>query len=122
MKSPKFEEIERIRDRVRVALSWIGEGVWGDFDPEDPDDVALLRFDVDRLVDAEWLPVDDASYCTRLRVDLDRVILEDCVARILDEVYEPVSYGYSVKKLCERLSWITPEAGVLGASKAVSTP
>jgi len=38
---------------VRVELEWIGEGYEGDYDPEDPEDVPLLRFTVYRR-EGDW--------------------------------------------------------------------
>ena len=56
-----------------VRADWYnaGEGLRGDYNPEDPDDINLLRFDIyintaeHTAQNAKWSEVDDASYCTR---------------------------------------------------------
>ena len=47
---------ELIKDRVKVEWVELGEGWWGDYDPDDPMDEELLRFDVSWLDDAgQWV-------------------------------------------------------------------
>lgn len=91
---------------VRVEWVNLGEGCWGDYDPDDPEDENLLRFDVSRLVDNNWEMVDDASYCTGISAETPRETLIHLLEVIMGEVYEPVTQGHSIKKICERLSWI----------------
>lgn len=93
---------------VMVEFEAIGEGRSGDYDETDPFDIELLRFTVSRMESGEWVPVEDASYCTRVPVDTDAKTLALLLAGLFREVYAPVSAGESVKRLCERLSWITP--------------
>jgi len=101
-----FEEIEVKSGSVKVVLEDIGEGYNGDFDEDDPEDAALIRFTVYKKEGKEWVQVDDASYCTTMTILDDREKLT-CIARsILEEVKDPIESGYSVKKLCERLSWL----------------
>ncbi len=99
-----------IKDNVKVTLDdETNEGYFGDYNPEDPDDALLLRFSVDFMPagESEWQEVDDSSYCTRVpssEVNSDRAnALLNC---IMDEVYSPLQGGYSIKKTCEKLSWI----------------
>ena len=68
-------------DGIRVEWVDIGEGIDGYYNPDDPDDVELLRFDV-RLNTSEWPTTDfddepdedgwyqaqDSSYCTQVPV------------------------------------------------------
>ena len=56
-------------DGIRVEWEDIGEGICGDYNPEDPDDHPLLRFSVSILLDGQWEAVEDASYCTQMPVD-----------------------------------------------------
>ena len=91
---------------VSVELEDIGEGLSGDYDPNDKDDIPLLRFTV--LKDGE--PVDDASYCTQVPTDITPTEATNVLATIMNEVAEPLAQGYSIKKMCERLSWIDREA------------
>jgi len=101
--------MELIKNNVKVEWVELGEGFSGDYDPDDPDDVELLRFDVSVLIDKEWVDPGDASYCTLFPVNESDEIKMKALKLIMDEVYEWASQGYSVKKLCERLSWINPE-------------
>ena len=94
--------------RITVELEHIGEGWDGDYDPEDSNDDALLRFTV--LKNDE--PVDDASYCTQLPDSLSKNQQLQVATFILDWVYEPLVAGHSIKKLCERLSWIDKDGKV----------
>jgi hypothetical protein len=106
-----FEELaltDKLEGRVRVTLEYIGEGYNGDYNPEDSEDEPLIRFTVDKREPGAdyWEAVDDASYCTQLSIFLPRQQLESIARSILAEVTDPVLSGYSIKKLCERLSWI----------------
>jgi hypothetical protein len=91
---------------VTVELDDIGEGLSGDYDPEDKDDIPLLRFTV--LKDNE--PVEDASYCTQVPTNVTITEATKILGAIMNEVAEPLEQGYSIKKMCERLSWIDKEA------------
>ena len=91
---------------VTVELADIGEGLSGDYDPDDKDDIPLLRFTV--LKDDE--PVEDASYCTQVPTDITPNEAAEILSAIYLEVAEPVMQGLSIKKMCERLSWIDREA------------
>jgi len=113
-----------IRDRVKVEWVELGEGVCGDYDEENPEDVELLRFDVSFLLNPDddptqysnsyveeepgvvWIDPGDASYCTQVPVSSTPEQRKALLEIIMDEVYEPLMDGHSVKKICERLSWI----------------
>ena len=90
------------RGTVTVQFENLDEGYCGDYDPDNPEDENLLRF----TVYLNGVEVEDASYCTQITADTDPEIVKQAAARILNEVYEPLTHGYSVKKLCEGLSWI----------------
>lgn len=98
---------ELIDGDVRVAWSELGEGYNGFYDPEDPEDKELLRFDVYRWDGIDWEPVDDASYCTAVPVDTPAERQTELLRVIMDEVKDDVLAGISIKKKCEYLSWIT---------------
>jgi hypothetical protein len=102
------------RDDVTVEWESIGEGYSGDYDPEDPTDKPLLRFYVThRNVSPSglvaWDDVEDASYCTTIPEETPEPVLMQLLQYLLDEFYEPVMAHQSVKKLGERLSWISPD-------------
>lgn len=93
-----------------VEWSELGEGIDGDYQPDDAEDVELLRFDVSRKVGDSWEAIDDASYCTQVPVSATPDQRMKGLQLIMDEVYEWASQGYSIKKVCERLSWISLES------------
>lgn len=104
-------EVSLVKDSVRVDVSWIGEGRSGDYDPEDPSDMPLYRFEIyskDEEIDPEedpWSEVEDSSYCTNLDTSLPVQALEAFAQIIMSEVYDSVSSGQSIKRCCEDLSW-----------------
>lgn len=103
-----------IKGNRKVQWVDLGEGFYGDYDPSDPDDQALLRFDVLQLVDVfdnpnadpvdeMWEPIDDASYCTQMPADSSEDVL-----RRGAEIIMAATYGKSnIKKICEELSWMS---------------
>jgi hypothetical protein len=102
-------EYQLVDGNVRVVLhDSTNEGWGGDYDSSDPDDQLLLRFDVDERIGNtdSWQPIDDASYCTALPANTPRKFLDKALQLIMLEVKEAVDTGYSIKKTCERLSWI----------------
>ena len=97
---------------VRADWYRAGEGICGDYDPLDPDDVELLRFDIyyrENPFSDEWLEVEDASYCTQIPADTP----EEILAKKLNVIYERYAAilesdpEQSVKKMGEELSWIS---------------
>ena len=96
------------REGYAVELEDIGEGRSGDYNEDDPHDSPLLRFYVrKRSAAGELEDVDDASYCTRIPATLNEDAQRRCAQYILGEVLACVSTGASVKKTCERLSWLS---------------
>jgi hypothetical protein len=118
-----FQEIEVVRGDVQLVWEWIGEGYEGDFNDEDPDDEPLLRFSVYArnlddtareemgYPDEEWVPVEDASYCTGVSAKEDREELTKALELMSDRVWgafqsdSPPTFG--LKGTCEDLSHIT---------------
>jgi len=104
---------------LRVDWYNADEGWNGDYDPEDPDDVNLLRFDVYVMREPEpwddsddgWRAVDDASYCTQMPANTKPEILERALRRLFAEYEDALESDHdcSVKKLGESLSWISPD-------------
>ena len=105
-----FEELqlENTSGTVQVEFEWIGEGLSGDYNENDPEDIPLLRFTVSKkefAADEYWEPVDDSSYCTQISINTDRGKLESILRSFMAELECPVLEGESTKRLCERLSW-----------------
>ena len=109
-----------IRDsKLRVDWYNAGEGWNGDYDPENPEDDNLLRFDVYVKTDdpswehtGGWEAVEDGSYCTRVPADTDpkelKRLLEIIFENYREVIEDYINNGTSVKKLGESLSWISP--------------
>ena len=96
--------MEKILGNYKAEFIDIGEGYNGEYDPTDPNDVALLRFDVYELVDGEWETIDDTSYCTAMPVDTPDDVLDKALTHLLEEM----SNATSKKKCGETLSWMNP--------------
>lgn len=96
---------------LQVVIENLDEGISGDYNPEDPDDINLLRFSVYVLRTHHWEAVDDASYCTNLAADTDPKILERAAALLFKEYYNALNSdrAVSVKKLGEQLSHISAD-------------
>lgn len=96
-----------VKDNVKVAFDDIGEGLHGEYDP---DDISLLRFYVSVWDenDEDWRDVEDASYCTMLTSDASASVKRRALEQIMDAVYDILHEDSeaSVKKICESLSWI----------------
>ena len=106
-------------DVLRVDWYEAGEGLYGDYNPDNPEDQELLRFDVyikknpkpwDNSDDG-WREVEDASYCTLIPINTSEEILEKALRYIFSEYRDVIKDNNypSVKKLGERLSWISPD-------------
>ena len=98
------------RGRVRVEITDIGEGIQGEYNPEDPQDVSLVRFYVSIYDEThkEWTDVDDASYCTLIPVR-EEVLHIALAEKIMEAVYPPLMAGKDIDRICAALSWTEPE-------------
>ncbi len=97
------------KEPVAVEWEYLEEGYCGDYDEDDPEDEPLLRFTVSQRESGKNGPfrqVDDASYCTHVSAFTPQKILRQYLILILDEVYDEVVAGNSIKRICERISWI----------------
>lgn len=108
-----ISEIVHVEGNIKVVLGWIGEGKSGDFDPNDPTDIPLLRFDIythhslnypfSENNGKKWHPVNDASYCTCLIAD-NKQVAKDASKTIMKMVKGPILSNLPIKKVCEELS------------------
>ena len=105
-KDTRFDEVELIRGDYKVVWEWIGEGVSGDYNPDDPNDVPLLRFSCYKY-DAvqEWLPLEDSSYCTDMPLSSSVRMLAYAAAIIMEAISTKASY----KRELEYLSYFCPQ-------------
>ena len=93
---------------VKVEWEDLGEGISGDYNPDDPTDVSLYRFDIyAKTKGGDWQDIDDASYCTQVPVETDEKILKEGLKMIMVEIFDAVVQGASIKKACEQMSWIS---------------
>lgn len=99
-----MEHYELTRENHKVIWEDIGEGRFGDFDPYNDEDAPLLRFSCYELIDGEWEPMEDASYCTLLPVDSP----EEWLARASESVLSVIGREGSYKHDLEELSWYGP--------------
>ena len=91
----------------KIVFVDIGEGLNGEYNPDDPDDIPLLRFDSYTLVNDDWEPIDDGSYCTQVRADAEDRVLDTLAATIAIGLADACKNGSSPKRYLERMSWIS---------------
>lgn len=92
---------------VRVSFEHIGEGYSGEYNPNDPEDRRLLRFYIEeRDEDGDWNDVDNGSFCTTLTTDTSIKDLVNYLTLIWGRVWEKLLAGESIKRECEKLSWL----------------
>ena len=101
-----------IRGNVRIDWVNLDEGFDGDYDPENPDDVNLLRFDVSMFKNGEWVEVPDGSYCTQVPAKTDKGTLSRILVSFMNEIYDDVVSVGKAKRTCERLSWTAPDSNI----------
>jgi len=92
---------------IRVEFNNIGEGYHGDFNPNDPDDCLLLRFDISKRSDTGWEPVEDASRCTQLPVGAAPEIIFKRALEAHDAVHDALMAGDGIRTICDKLSWMS---------------
>jgi len=105
------DSISAEKDNIKVEIENIGEGICGDYDPNDPEDDNYLRFTVYRKdYKGHFEQVDDASYCTQIPADTPKLLLDRALSYLLKEFHSVLSCDpfQSVKKLGEHFSWISP--------------
>lgn len=97
-----------VKDNVKVEWDSIGEGLHGDYNPRDPEDIELLRFYVSVLRDGIWEEKEDGSYCTNFPVESSVDEKFGGLVILLNRFHDALSSDIevSVKKLGEELSWI----------------
>ena len=94
-----------IRNNVKIEWVNLGEGLDGDYDPENPNDFNLLRFDVSRHDGNDWTAIEDGSYCTMIQANAPYAVLQENLVHFMDTIYDDVSNHGKAKRLCEQLSW-----------------
>jgi hypothetical protein len=127
--APEKDPLGRLLVAGRVKVEWteLGEGVDEDYDPGDPDDIELLRFDFYALVRGQWVTVCNASYCTQVPVATSADVRATLLALLLTQGAPTIEAGLdglsdeeaaaaidanevraTNRNIFAHLSWITP--------------
>jgi len=108
--------------RVFVEWSRQGEGLWGEYDPDDPEDTELLRYDayvrldydMSELIEAAYsyegwgiFVMHSSSFCTNVPVGTSKEDLIRIATYMANELSFCVDYGW--KKRAEEMSWANTE-------------
>jgi len=86
--------------RIKISFSWEGEGYYGDFDSNNPEDKKLYRFTIYKDFKEK------ESRCTQLVVGEDEHCLSQAISTILETTKSSLKRGKSIKKLSDELSWM----------------
>ena len=110
----EYELPSIIRNGVKIDWVNLDEGFDGDYDPENPDDVNLLRFDVSKFDTEtnEWTEVEDGSYCTQVPADTNHATLRRILTSFMDYIYDDVVSVGKAKRKCEQLSWTSLDGNI----------
>lgn len=112
------DEIEIVKGDVKLSWINIGEGICGDYDKSDPEDINLLRFDVyvkeeDEVVyegdvRGNWVPVENGSLCTQVPAATSKEELTRLLNLLMNRFYPVLhnNHEVSIKRLAERMTWI----------------
>lgn len=131
------------RGRVRIEWVELGEGLDGDYDPDDAEDVELLRFDFYGGVGEEWVVVENASYCTRVPVSTPPQRRQELLLELHQAGADSVEQGIAAlvaehggdetaaaasgelhpasRRVFQELSWIG-EDGIAGIGRETAAP
>jgi len=103
--SAKGEFVELIVNDVKVHLSWVGEGISGNFiEAQAEFDEPMLRFSVFKRVERKWVAVENASFCTELSAKVSADILGVAANHVMKTVYSDVVLNYPIRRMCQKLS------------------
>ena len=113
---------EKTRGNCKVEWIDAGEGQWGMYRPEDPNDMRLLRFRSYAKDGDRWMPIQNGSVKTQVRVEEGRemhlLLLDKLLDRIAPRVEqalasEAVRNGALILpeggEFFEQLAWFGPE-------------
>lgn len=87
---------------VLVEFEHIGEGYFGDYEPDNPEDAPLYRVDV-------MTGDDNAGYCTGIVMDLPDVDYQALVEQAADAACWLIERGLSCKAAAAHISWWSVE-------------
>jgi hypothetical protein len=127
--------------QVRVEWDYLGEGLSGDYDEDNPDDEALMRYSAYILATPEntarhdletvdpsdkWGTRQDGSYCTNTPYDTDPQTLRALAQMIADRLADAATNG-TWKRTAEEMSyahpdWVTAPAATASAPLPSTLP
>lgn len=106
--------------RIRMELEDIGEGLLsGDYDPDDPDDVPLMRFGfyATNPDETDLVELDNTSFCTDIDARAPWEVKLACACEIFGLVIGHLSlgaeeevdgsFGRQAGSACEKASWVS---------------
>lgn len=126
MKTTEYMCYHPYNSNLKVEWVDLGEGLDGDYNPNDPDDMELLRFDVSyrETRNDEWEAVPDSSYCTMVQNTTPPKVLKE----LLRIIYNTVCPCWlrpprvSVKRICEGFSWLNGEVETINRTPDEDLP
>lgn len=132
MMSKERVGFQLVQGNAKIEWVELGEGRSGDYNPDDPCDVELLRFDTffrpqpgqDAQDDPDedgWVTCHDGSYCTLVPVSTPPDVRQVLLIELMAAMHEAIGQD-RVKKIAERCSWITEDgldARMLRASRTL---
>lgn len=86
-----------------------GEGLNGRYDPDNPNDIPVMRFFIEQHDGSSWEPIENTSHCTRVSARLPKKELEFAARWILRHFMRALAYCSSVKRASAGLSWISTD-------------
>lgn len=93
-----------------VKVQWVNlnEGLNGDFNPNDPEDVNLLRFDVYQKTASGWEPLDDGSYCCQMVANTPAMVLKYAAQYIYERLTDGAT-NLSLSQIMQECTYIHAE-------------
>jgi hypothetical protein len=104
---PKSKTLAKaeIPGKVRVTFQWIGEGMSGDYNPDDPKDIPVLRFDVEDLSAPD--PEETVfSYATAMSARLPKAVMKSVAQAFANALAADPNW----KHVAEGLTWMDDRA------------
>ena len=105
MYDESFKKMTITKGKLRATWEYIGEGCWGDYNPENHRDIPLLRFNCELRHRGRWEQVEGASYCTTVPINAKRSELRKMLRTILKEK-ELIDTYPERRHPMQEMSWI----------------
>jgi len=100
------QEITVSMGALKIVWEHLGEGRFGDYNPDDSEDDPLMRFTV--LIysnkEKDYVPVEDGSYCTLIEVDKATAFELEILGQMILTSFKNST---NPKRTLEAASWLT---------------